>query len=321
MEAIRQPVSRTWLQSPDQSDRSALLEYTRGVLYSFAFSRENDITRSRAIHVSRIQNAFAGLGAPSLYRLGLRLLHLFREIEPLFGGYWLLTPYRVIDIESHYAFVGAVPSMSGSLGDVRYAGLGRFISKEIASQFPLQGLAGWMGLSDTSIEKQVKDFVFSHHQQAKATLQADDIEYLKILGNDRHGRRFVWSQQPQAVLALDRIALCRQNHIGGYRYFSGELHNGTLTTEAPVVQPLTQIMFALANFVALPVTAKVREEVARTLFNVPERLPIDGYRLALLLATEISRQGYTTTYSVESSLAPALNRQLSALGCSLEILQ
>lgn len=86
MEAIGQPVSTTWLQSPDESDRSALLEYTRGVLYSSAFSRESDTQVSRAIHVSRIHSTFASLGAPSLYRLGLKLLYLFREVEPLFGG-------------------------------------------------------------------------------------------------------------------------------------------------------------------------------------------------------------------------------------------
>ncbi len=321
MEAIGQPVSTTWLQSPDESDRSALLEYTRGVLYSSAFSRESDTQVSRAIHVSRIHSTFASLGAPSLYRLGLKLLYLFREVEPLFGGYWLLTPYRVIDLESHYAFIGAVPSVSGKLGDVQYAGLGRFVSEDVASRFPRQDLTGWMGLYEASIEGQIKGFVSSHHQQAAAALQADDIEYFKVLGDGRHGRRFAWSQQPHAILASERIALCRQKHVGGYRYFSGELRNGTLTTEAPVMQPLTRMMFVLAQSVGLPVVVRVRQEGTHTLFNVSERLPTEGYRLALLLANDVSRQGYTTTYSVESSLAPALNAQLSALGCSLEILK
>lgn len=321
MEAIGQPISTTWLQSPHESDRSALLEYIRGVLYSSAFSRESESPRSRAIHVSRIQSTFASLGAPSLYRPGLKLLHLFREIEPLFGGYWLLTPYRVIDIESHYAFIGSVPSVSGKLGDVQYAGLGRFVSEDLASQFPRQDLTGWMGLSGTSIEKQVNSLVSSHHQQAAAALQADDIEYFKVLGNGGQGRHFAWSQQPYAILVSERIALCRQKHIEGYRYFSGELRNGTLTTEAPVMQPLTRMMFALARSVGLPVAARVREEGTRTLFNVSERLPTEGYRLALLLANDVSRQGYTTTYSLDSSLAPVLNAQLYALGCSLEILK
>lgn len=187
----------------------------------------------------------------------------------------------MIDLESHYAFIGAVPSVSGKLGDVQYAGLGRFVSEDVASRFPRQDLTGWMGLYEASIEGQIKGFVSSHHQQAAAALQADDIEYFKVLGDGGHGRRFAWSQQPHAILASERIALCRQKHVGGYRYFSGELRNGTLTTEAPVMQPLTRMMFVLAQSVGLPVVVRVRQEGTHTLFNVSERLPTEGYRLAL----------------------------------------
>lgn len=319
MQAIRSPVSATWLQSPDESDRLAVLEYTRGVLYGAAFFKEDGGTKNRAIHVSRIQNAFSNLGAPMLYRLGLRLLHLFREVEPLFGGYWVLTPYRVIGIETHYAFIGSVPTVLGKLGEIRPNGLGRFVSDDIASQFPHQELTGWMGSLASSIEMQVKDFVSSHHQQAAPALQADGIEYFNVLSAGKHGRRFTWGQQPHAVLALEKIALCRQKHLGAYRYFSGELRAGTLRTEAPIVHPLARIMFALANHIGLPVVVRVRQEGSTTLTTVTERLPSEAYRLALLLAANVSRQGYTTTYSIESSLAPALHRQLVSLGCSLEV--
>ncbi|MHC9085967.1 hypothetical protein ACYX7E_13185 [Luteimonas sp. RIT-PG2_3] len=248
----------------------------------------------------------------------MKLLHLFREVEPLFGGYWLLTPYRVIEVESRYTFIGAVPSETAELGNVQYVGLGRFVCHDVANQFPRQDLVGWMGLSRVSIEKQAKALVFSHQLQAAAAFQADDIEYFMVLGNGGRGRHFSWSKQPYAILAPERIALCRQRHVGGYRYFSGELRNGALATEAPVMQPLSRVMFALARFVGLPVVVRVHEEGTQTMFKVSERLPTEGYRLALLLANQVSRQGYTTTYSVDSSLAPSLSAQLSALGCALE---
>lgn len=319
MRANGQPVSASWLQSPDEGDRLALLEYTRGVLYSLSFSRENDTDKSRAVHVGRIRSAFGNLGAPTLYRLGLRLVHLLREVEPLFGGYWLLTPFRVIEIESHYAFVGSMPSVLERLGDMRYEGMGRYITQEAASRFPRQNISSWMGLPPTSTAQQVASFVSSHHNLAAPTIHPQDVEFFKAVGDGAHGRRFVWTQQPYAILPEERIALCRHKQAGIYRYFSGELRRGAVVEEAPIDQSITRLMFALGNDKGFPVPVTTLQHEACTQITVSERLPIEEYRLALLLAADISRLGNATSYSVETSRAPALLKQLSDLGCSLEI--
>jgi hypothetical protein len=197
-----QPVSVSWLQSPDERDRLALLEYTRGVLYSLSFSQENNVYKGRPIHVGRIRSAFCNLGAPTLYRLGLRLLHLLREVEPLFGGYWLLSPFRVVEIESDHAFVGSVPSVSGRLGEVRHEGMGRYITQEVASQFPRQTTSGWMGLpAASSSAQQVASFISTHNKLAAATIHAQDIEFFQVVGKGAYGRRFIWAKEPRAILS------------------------------------------------------------------------------------------------------------------------
>ena len=312
-------VSASWLQAPNERDRFALLEYTRGVLYSLSSSRENDLEKGRAIHIGRIRNAFSNLGAPTLYRLGLRLLHLLREVEPLFGGYWLLTPFRVLEIESHFAFAGSIPSVSGLLGEVRHEGMARYITQEVASRFPRQSINSWMGLQPTTTAQQILRLVSSHRKLAAPTIHAQNIEFFKAVGNGVHGRRFVWTQQPHAVLPDEKIALCRHKQTGIYRYFSGELRRGIVVGEAPIDQSISRLMFALGNHGGFPVPAVAVQHGEHTKLRISERLPIEEYRLALLLAADISRQGNATSYTVKTSLAPALLKQLSDLGCSLEI--
>jgi hypothetical protein len=78
-------------------------------------------------------------------------------------------------------------------------------------------------------------------------------------------------------------------------------------------------MFALANFTSSPVSVKIHQRPANTEIIVSERLPIEEYRLALLLAGHVSRLGNATSYCLDTSLAPAFLKQLSTLGCSLEI--
>lgn len=319
MRSNGQPVSVSWLQSPNEQDRSALLEYTRGVLYSLSFPRENGIEQGRAIHVGRIRSAFGNLGVPTLYRLGLRLLHLLREVEPLFGGYWLLTPFRVIEIGSRSVFVGSVPSVSGRLGYIQYKGMGRYISQEVASRFPRQNISSWMGLPSTSSAHEVASFVSTHNNLASPTIHAQDTEFFKVIGNGVHGRRFVWTQQPHAILPDERIALCRHKQAGINRYFSGEIRRAKVVAEAPIGQSIARLMFALANDRGFPVPVMTLQDGPCAQIRVSERLPIEEYRLALLLAANMSRLGNATSYSVETSLAPAFLKQLSDLGCSLGI--
>jgi hypothetical protein len=313
------PVSVAWLQSPNEQDRNALLEYTRGVLYGLASTDASAQSTCRPIHTSRIRAAFCNLGTPTLYRLGLRMAHLLREVEPLFGGHWLLTPFRVIEIETHHAFIGAIPSVSGRLEDVYHEGLGRFISPLVASRFPSQSVDSWMDLSGMSISNQISGFVSAHHLHAAPTIHSDDIEFFKVITAGVQGRRFSWTREPNACLPAERIALCRQKRTGVVRYFSAELRNGRVATEANVGQPIARLMFASASRSGIPVPVKVRQQGGMTHIAVPERLPTEEYRLALLLAIDVFRQGSTTSFLVERSKAPILLKHLTSLGCSVEI--
>lgn len=319
MEVNPQPVTTMWLQSPNESDRLALLEYTRGVLYSLSYSTGEGAEKGRAIHVGRIRSAFCNLGVPTLYRLGLRLLHLLREAEPLFGGYWLLAPFRVLQIESQFAFVGSVPSVSGRLGNIQFKGLGRYVSQEVASRYPRQTTSGWMGPLCSSSAQRIANFTSTHNKLAAPTIHAQNTEFFKVDGNGVHPRRFVWTSQPHAILSEEHIALCRHKQAAKYRYFSAEVRRGIVVAEAPIDQSITRLMFALANHRGSPVPATAFQRGEDIQIVVSERLPIEEYRLALLLASHISRRGNATSYSVETSLAPALLKQLSQLGCTLGI--
>lgn len=254
-----------------------------------------------------------------LYRLGLRLVHLLREVEPLFGGHWLLTPFRVIEIEEHHAFIGAIPSVSGRLEDVHHEGLGRFISPLVASRFPTQSLNGWMDLPDMSISSQMSALALAHRQNAAPTIHSDDIEFFKVITAGAHGRRFAWTSEPNACLPAERIALCRQKRTGVVRFFSAELRNGRVATEANVSQGIARLMFASASRSGFPVPVTVRQQGEMTHIAVPERLPTEEYRLAIMLAVEVRRRGNATSFVVERSKAPILLKHLTSLGCSVEI--
>jgi hypothetical protein len=78
-------------------------------------------------------------------------------------------------------------------------------------------------------------------------------------------------------------------------------------------------MFALGKESGFPVPVRTLQHGECTQIEVLERLPIEEYRLALLLAADISRRGNATSYFVATSRAPALLKQLIDLGCSLEI--
>ncbi|WP_162896930.1 hypothetical protein [Chromobacterium rhizoryzae] len=306
----------SWLQAPDGRARVTLLEYVRGVVYSLSTTKEGGI---KEVHVSRILNAFAKLGKPSLYRVGLKLLALLQEVEPLRGGYWLIAPFRVIEVENRFLFVGAVPSTYGYLGNVTNEGLGRFVTNDVAKQFPQQSIESWMGVATPDPASLIASFRRDHRYTATATINLADLECLKFIKGGPHvGRRFAWVQHAHAVLSSDLIAVCRQKHGGTYRYFSASLRAGKVSAEAPIEQSLPRLMYALSSFVEAPVVARVRKGSSLAEVTIPERLPIEEYRLALLLSKDITRQGNYTTYSLASNLAPALLKCLTDLGCTLE---
>jgi hypothetical protein len=308
-------IQRSWLAAPNEQDRRALLEYTRGVLYSLSFDREG---QARPVHVSRIRNAFEDLGVPSLYRVGLQLLRLLREAESLFGGYWLLAPFRVVLAKSGQIFIGAVPSASGHLGPVSEKGLARLITDETAARFPRQSIEGWMGGPVSSSAQYVREFVSAHQQHAAPAIDSPEIEYLHLIVRGVAARRALWSRTPFALLFNEQIGICRLADHGIYRYFSADIRRSTVNAEMTLQHSLPRLVFAIAKLNGNPFRVDIRESGSTHLIRVSERLPNEEFRLALLLANEINRQGVTTEYGIESELAPMLLDKLEDMGCQLE---
>jgi len=308
-------ISIAWLTTPSEQDRRSLLEYTRGVLYGLSFTREGE---GRPVHVTRIRNAFDDLGAPSLYRVGIQLLKLLGEAESLFGGYWLLAPFRVVSARSKFLFVGAVTSSSGHLGLVAELGLARLITDEVATRFPRQTIEGWMGGPFSSSAEYVQAFVSAHRQQAAPAIDSPEIEYLHLVSRGDFASRAVWSQTHNAIVPKEQIGICRQADQGIYRYFSADIRGNVIIAETTLHYSLPRLVFAFAHLNGIPFRICISEAGSTLLVRVPQRLPLEEFRLALLLATEMNRQGAATVYKIESDLAPLFLEKLENLGCQLE---
>lgn len=314
-----QSVPLGWLQAPEEGDRASLLEFVRGTLYSLS---KRDDGRFEAVHASRIQQSFKRLGAPGLYKVGLRLLNLLREAEPLFGGYWLPTPFRTVEIEGELAFVGALPTTFGFLGEVQGQGISRLLTKEVADRFPRQSLEAWMGTSNHHSVSIVADFAAKHARSATRTANLRDVECLSLAPR-RTGRhtQLQWGSKLIPTLPVEQIAVCRQLSRGRARYFSADLIGERVATEAPIDMAIPRLLFAIARHVGSPVKVEIEQGPDRTRTTVHERLPIEEFRLALLLSKEVIRAGRSTTFVIPSKLAPALGTRLTALGCAVEILK
>ena len=314
----RQSLPLDWLQMPDEGDRASLLEFVRGSLCSMSVRNDG---RFEAVHISRIRRSFEMLGAPGLTKVGLRLLKLMQEAEPLFNGYWLPSPFRVIEIEGELVFVGAVPHAHGFLGEVRNEGLSRLLASEIAGRFPRQNLENWMGLTSPDPLALLVAFKSTHVLAAAKTSNLRDVEYLSLMSSDVTKRpKFHWGDRPNVVLRAEQIAICRQSHCGRVRYFSASLRGGQVVSEAPIHSGISRLLFAVARQVSAPITAVIRAGTSGTEVTIDERLPIEEFRLALLLSRQIVRAGRATTFVLHPKLAPALVKRLAILGCAVEIL-
>ena len=317
--AASQSIPLDWLQAPKEQDRASLVEFARGTLCSLSTQEDGSFA---PVHVSRIHRSFKRFGAAELYRGGLRLIQLLREAEPLHGGYWLPTPYRVVEIEDEFVFIGATPNVHGHLGEIRMEGLGRFLMPEVASRFPHQSLNGWMDLATQDPSTTVADFMAGHTRAEAKTSNLTDVTYLNLISPGTMGRsRFQWSDRVVGVLAAGQIAICRQLRHGRKRYFSARLGKGGIATEAPVNIPISRLLFAIAREVGTPIRAVARLDEKFVEVTVGERLPIEEFRLALLVSREIVRAGQSTTYRISPKLARAFCARLALLGCALETLQ
>ena len=245
-------VSSDWLRAPNEQDRRCLVEYTRGVLYGLSFISDGQGCRVRPVHVSRLRNAFDDLGAPSLYRVGLRLLALLGEAEKMFGGFWLMAPFRVLNLNSRFAFIGAVPAGSALPARTSQLGLARYLPEAAASKFLTQSVEGWMGSTNYPYSDHIANFVRTHREHASPALESHEIEYLTLAAQRSHSKRAIWSREPSAILSRENIAVCRQADQGIYRYFSAELAGKSIVTEATLRQSIPRLTFAFAAEAGTP---------------------------------------------------------------------
>lgn len=317
--AASQSIPLDWLLAPREQDRASLVEFARGTLCSLSAQEDGSFA---PVHVSRIHRSFKKLGATELYRGGLRLIQLLREAEPLHGGYWLPTSYRVVEIEDEFVFIGATPNIHGRLGEIRMEGLGRFLTPDAANRFPHQSLDGWMDLAPQDPSTIVAASMAAHTRAEARTSNLTDVTYLNLLSPGTTGRsRFQWSDRVFGVLDAGQIAICRQLRHGRNRYFSARLGKGSIVTEAPIDIPIPRLLYAIARESGAPIRAVARLDEEIVEVTVGERLPIEEFRLALLVSREIVRAGQSTTYRISPKLAQAFCARLSLLGCALETRQ
>ncbi len=314
-----QSIPIDWLQAPSEKDRASLAEFARGALCSLSMREDGNFA---PVHVSRIQRAFKKIGVAGLYKGGLRLIQLLREAEPLHGGYWLPTPYRVVEIEDEFVFIGATPNAHGLLGNARMEGLSRFLAPDVADRFPRQSLESWMDVTSQDPPAIVAAFAAAHAHAEVRTSNLLDVTYLNLTPSRTTSHsQFQWCDKAVGVLSAGQIAICRQQYHGRIRYFSARLLKGSITTEAPLDIPISRLLFAMARHAGAPVRAIARPRQHDVEVTIGERLPIEEFRLALLLSREIVRTGRSTTFLLSPKLASAFCARLASLGCALEIQQ
>jgi hypothetical protein len=312
-----QLLSLDWLRLPNEQDRRSLLEFTRGALFSLTAGGDSS---PGPLHALRVRRLFARLGTPDLCEKGLKLLALLREAEPLFGGFWLPTPFRVVEIENIPVFIGAVPSVHSLLDNARHVGLSRILTSEVARQFPRQSIETWMGIAGAGREAIVASFVKQHSSSAVAATSMANIEFLSVsAGTARTRRQFIWGELAAATLVSEKIAVCRQLCGGQYRYFSVGIRAGRVDSEASISNSFLRLLFGIAHQNGTPITATVQSGPEITAVSIAERLPIEEYRLALLVSTEIGRNAYATTFVLPTYFAATFLGQLVKLGCNTEI--
>lgn len=305
-----------WLSAPSERDRASLIEFARGVLSSLSMREDGSFS---PVHVSRIQRAFKRLGAGGLYKGGLRLIALLREAESLHGGYWLPTPYRVVEVEDELVFIGATPNAHGLLGNNKMEGLGRLLSPAVADRYPRQSLERWMDVTSQEPSVIVATFVAAHKIAEVRTSNLVDVAYLNINPSHNKGQsQFQWCDRAVGVLSDGQIAICRQSYRGRVRYFSASMRRGGVSTEAPLSIAIARLLFAIAHKVGAPVKAAIRSDAQCVEVTVSERLPIEEFRLAVLVSREIVRAGRFTTFLISPNLASAFCARLALLGCALE---
>jgi hypothetical protein len=315
----QQSLPKAWLKSPTEKNRQALLEFSRGTLYSLCNSNKQG---GMEVHTSRLRHAFARLGSPSLYRVGLRLLKIFREVESLPGGYWIPTPFRFVEIADHAVFIGALPTAFNGLGLRRAEGLCRILAAESAAQFPREDLSCWMGKTPGNSSSVVANFFHHHRAQAKPINHNDEVEYLNFNTSGRISTsktpQISWSHHPVTISNTD-VAMCRQKMFGFYRYFSSVIRSGRMTSESLIDQPIPRLLFALAHQCGRPVTVYLSYGIACVRMTIHEQLPIEEYRLAILLSRTVTRNARCSTFEISHQFAPVLIEYLRDLGCVMEI--
>jgi hypothetical protein len=315
----KQSLPLAWLQAPTEKNRAALLEFSRGTLYSLSNSSR---LNGGEVHTSSFRHAFERLRSANLARVGLRLMKLLRETEPLPGGYWLPTPFRVLQLESDSIFIGAFPTALGHFEQETREGLYRRLAPEAASNLPHEDLDSWMGTTFSSPASQISNLIKCHQNAACPISEQNEIEFFYVAPSSSkrtdNARSFLWKARPSSTI-YNNIVLCRQRRFGFSRYFSSDLRFNRAISEAKIEQPPTRLMFAIAHELGSPVPVTITTSQGEIQISISEQLPTEEYRLALLLSHRIEYQGHRRTFHISPNLAITLIERLKTLGCFVEI--
>jgi hypothetical protein len=200
-------------------------------------------------------------------------------------------------------------------------GLGRLLAPDVADRFPRQSLEGWMDVTFQDPHAIIAAFVAAHVHAEVRTSSLMDVMYLNLIPWRAGYSQFQWCTKAVGVLSARQIAICRQSYHGRVRYFSASLRKGGITTEAPIDIPISRLLFAIARHAGTPVRAITQSRPRGVEVMIGERLPIEEFRLALLVSREIVRTGRSTTFLLSPKLASVFCARLASLGCALEIQQ
>lgn len=305
-------VSATWLANPDIHNTPLLLDFGRGVVRGLSGLRNG----TSPIHVLSIRAVFQETRISTAYRLALNLLATLREVEALPNGYWVPTPYRLIECgDATTIFVGTVPFEDLPFKNCKASGLARLVDYELDGPLPRQDLCTWAGVEPFSPIELVEALERRHASEARTTLPSDQTEYLKVLGGTRGT---AWSNTPTKLFQKSPVALCRERGKYGTRYFLGSVERGRLVFESPLQRKFADIFPAIASARGAPLSAELRCFEDRFDLTLPRPIPEPLRRIFTLLATSRFASRERLRVSIPPRFYNQVSIAVSAHGYALE---
>ena len=308
----------SWLSSPNGSNWRALIDFSRAAVRSLAFDYQG---RAQEVHVLKIRRAFEDLRAPQLCKYGLKLLSLMGEAQELPGGYWVLTPFRLIPLsDSDFVFVGALPTeeLIERYGNVRYEGLGRFVAPygRGLESIPIQSLEAWAGIDQISPASVIDELRSHHTRNGGLAAPSESIEYLKL---SHKAPQVEWDRSPSALKDI-RLAICRDRTVFGYRYFAGTIERRRLVKESPLPRPLTELLPGLALASSSPLKIQMTTTINDLMVSSNDLFPWPLFKVVTLLARSRRRSAKATNYIFSPELVRPLKDLMETIGYTVEMI-